>query len=102
MKVFNYFRTKEEAKAETEKIIVRRQLEDIARRLNKGKKLDWYDPEQDKLFLCYSSYNIETVKSDIRWRDKAVGVVYCLDKSFKDIAIKEIGEERLLRYLKGE
>lgn len=30
------------------------------------------------------------------------GTIYCLDENFKDIAIKEIGEEELTAYLKGE
>lgn len=30
------------------------------------------------------------------------GVVYCLDKNFLNIAIQEIGEERLKKYLRGE
>lgn len=28
--------------------------------------------------------------------------VYCIDRNFLNIAIQEIGEERLMRYLKGE
>lgn len=39
IKAYNCFRTVEEAETEAEKILVRRMLEDIARRLNKGKKL---------------------------------------------------------------
>ena len=30
------------------------------------------------------------------------GTVYCLDRNFKDVAIKEIGEERLIKYLRGK
>ena len=45
---YNVFKTEEEAKQETEKILVRRQLENIARRLNKGKEIDWHDNEQPK------------------------------------------------------
>ena len=48
---FNCFRTEEEAQAEAEKILVRRQLEDIARRLNKGQKIDWSDEDQTKSFI---------------------------------------------------
>lgn len=37
---YNCFPSKEQAELEAEKILVRRQLEDIARRLNKGRKID--------------------------------------------------------------
>ena len=33
---------------------------------------------------------------------KFQGVVYCLDTWFLDVAIQEIGEERLKKYLRGE
>lgn len=33
---------------------------------------------------------------------KEQGSVCCLDESFLDVAIKEIGEGRLERYLRGE
>ena len=33
---------------------------------------------------------------------KTEGTVYCLDKNFLNTAIKEIREERLKKYLKGE
>ena len=99
--VFNCFQTKEQAEAEAEKILVRRQLEDIAKRLNKDEDFNWLDTHQDK-FHIYYAFSTGDIKCGHHWRDKIAGVVYCLDENFKDIAIKEIGEERLLRYLKGE
>lgn len=48
---YNCFQTREQAEAEAEKILVRRQLEDIARRLNKGRKIDWLDGAQYKFFI---------------------------------------------------
>lgn len=96
---FNCFKTEEEAKQEAEKILVRRMLEDIARRLNKGQKIDWYDNSQKK-------YRIELYCDEIITNfciaHKTQGAVYCLDVNFKDIAIQEIGEERLKAYLGGE
>lgn len=95
---YNCFQTREQAEAEAEKILVRRQLEDIARRLNRGRKIDWDDENQQKYFICYnkngfnSGYNLE----------ESWGSVYCLDKNFKDIAIEIIGEKRLKKYLRGE
>lgn len=46
---YNCFQTREQAEQEAEKILVRRQLEDIARRLNKGEKIDWIKCYQKKI-----------------------------------------------------
>lgn len=95
---YNCFQTQKEAEAESEKILVRRMLENIARRLNKGKKINWNDENQQKYFICYNKngfdlgYNLE----------ESWGSAYCLDKNFKDIAIEIIGEERLKKFLRGE
>lgn len=96
---YNCFETKEEANQEAEKILIRRQLEDIARRLNKNEKIDWYDDSQEK--YCIELYCDEII-TNFYLAHKAQGTVYCLDEKFKDIAIQEIGEERLKAYLRGE
>ena len=98
---YNVFKTEEEAKQEAEKILVRRMLEDIARRLNKGNKIDWNNDKQFKYYIC-----IDSRDNEILW-DREVryilqGVVYCLDMNFYNVAIQEIGEERLKKYLGGE
>lgn len=98
---YNCFQTREQAEAEAEKILVRRQLEDIARCLNKGKKIDWDDEKQTKSFLFFDSAT-QLIERDCNIRNKIQGVVYCLDTDFRKIAIQEIGEERLKKYLRGE
>lgn len=98
---YNCFQTKEQAEAEAEKILVRRKLEDIAGRLNKGEKIDWKNSTQYK----YSFYLDDKINK-IDWcrecRCTIQGSVYCLDINFYNVAIQEIGEERLKTYLKGE
>lgn len=101
IKAYNCFRTREQAEAEAEKILVRRMLEDIARRLNNGKKIDWNDGEQPKYSIQFNYYPGKIVL-DCYSRQQTLGVVYCLDRNFKDVAIKEIGEERLIKYLRGD
>ena len=100
-KAYNCFRDREQAELEADKILVRRQLEDIARRLNKGRKIDWSDTNQRKYYIYIGMRN-----NNLLWGQdilvKTEGTVYCLDKSFLDVAIQEIGEERLLSYLRGE
>ena len=97
---YNCFPTCEQAEQEAEKILIRRQLEDIARRLNKGNKIDWESESLRKYYLCVDKYNY--IYSSVCYSVKYQGVVYCLDKSFKDVAIQEIGEERLKKYLRSE
>lgn len=98
---YNCFQTREQAEQEAEKILVRRMLEDIARRLNNGEKIDWNDEEQVK----YSIY-LDMIDNEINWdkqfRYISQGTVYCLDMNFFDVAIQEIGEERLKKYLRSE
>lgn len=98
---YNCFQTKEEAEQEAEKILVRRMLENIARRLNKGEKIDWNNLDQSKSFLCLDC-KTQSIERDCNVRNKIQGVVYCLDTNFRKIAIQEIGEERLKKYLRGE
>ena len=97
---YDCFKTEEEAKQEAEKILVRRQLEDIARRLNKGREVDWSNEEQYKWYFAYSTtFGFATYSV---YENTTQGVVYCLDKNFLNTAIKEIGEGRLIKYLRGK
>lgn len=98
--IYNCFKTREQAEAEAEKILVRRMLEDIARRLNKGKKFDWDDEYQYKWHISYNNFSGITTHSVSKY--KTQGTIYCLDSDFYDVAIQEIGEERLKKYLRGE
>lgn len=100
-KNYNCFQTREQAETEAEKILVRRMLEDIARRLNKGKKIDWDNHKPYKYSICFNSD-----KNEIDYlycsSQKEQGVVYCLSNEFYKVAIQEVGEERLKKYLRGE
>lgn len=99
---YNCFKTEEEAEVEAEKILIRRQLEDIARRLNKGKKIDWFDGIQYKFFITEHFTKPQSLKLQGMQATKNEGTVYCLSEDFLDVAIQEIGEERLKKYLRGE
>lgn len=99
--VYNCFQTKEQAEQEAEKILVRRMLEDIARRLNKGEKIDWKNKSQRKYFIYFDKEDDRLVYWDNIWC-KSQGTVFCLDRNFLDVVIQEIGEERLKKYLRGE
>ena len=98
---YNCFQSKEQAEAEAEKILVRRMLEDIARRLNKGQKIDWNSEYQLKYYI-YLNSSTNKIEFYHHCYQMVQGVVYCLDESFRDVAIQEIEEERLKKYLRGE
>ena len=98
---YSTFKTQEEAEQEAEKILVRRQLEDIARRLNKDEKIDWNNQECVKYCLTYDN-KYKCICQDANKFIVRQGTVYCLDENFKDIATQEIGKERLTKYLRGE
>ena len=93
---YSTFKTKEEAELEAEKILVRRQLEDIAKRLNKGEEIDWVDSEQPK--HCIELYCNDIITNSY-FSHKTQGTTYCLDENFLGVAKREIGEERLKKYL---
>lgn len=100
-KNYNCFQTREQAETEAEKILVRRMLEDIARRLNKGKKPDWIKCYQKKYSLGYDQINSK-ITLECRTTIIAQGTVFCLDDKFLNVAIQEIGEGRLIKYLGGK
>lgn len=100
-KNYNCFQTREQAETEAEKILIRRQLEDIARRLNKNEKIDWMNNEKPKYYFYLDNSDNELISDFTRIR-QFQGAVYCLDEKFKDIAIQEIGEERLKKYLRDK
>ena len=100
-KAFNCFQTIEQAEAEAEKILVRRMLEDIARRMNEGEKIDWGNTKQCKYFIGVQE-GYAGILSDTEYEFKHQGVVYCLKADFLKIAKSKIGEERLKKYLRGE
>ena len=98
---YNCFQTREEAEQEAEKILITRQLETIATRLNDGRKIDWNNKQQVKYCIC-----LNVVDNEVIWYSKVQyttqGAVYCLDRNFYKEAIQEIGLERLIKYLRSE
>lgn len=98
---YNCFKTREQAEAEAEKILIRRKLEDIARRLNKGERIDWNNFDQNKYFISFNCATQLIERGFYNLKNKVQGVVYCLSDDFVSVAIQEIGEERLKRYMLG-
>lgn len=94
----NYFETEAEALRYKQNLITYQQLKDIALRLNKGQPMDWEDIEQKKYGIHYD-YDINTFKETVSFIVKNLNTIYCLDKNFLNVALSEIGEEKLKQLL---
>lgn len=102
---YNCFRTQEEAQKEANKILIRRKLEDIARRLNGDKKIYRNNRKQRKYFInYYFNYKNNEFDLGVSWNEYLCvqGTVYCLSEKILDIAKEEIGEQELKDYIIGE
>lgn len=99
----NYFKTRKKAEEALERMETHCMLQDTADELNaeEMKTIDWTNMNQSKYFL---EFNFDYTRIDIDFNVylKRANTVYCLSSNFKDVAIEKIGEERLIRYLKGE
>lgn len=95
----NCFKTEKEAKLEQLQIVIHRKIQDIALRLNKGRKIDWNDNHQRK----YRSY----IYYDSKTKELSVGAAICgrqafyhsicLDKDFGEVIYNELKDD-LKRY----
>ena len=96
----NVFKTSEEANERLEYIKTRTQLKDIALRLNNGRKIDWENTEELKYYMYYNIWDNKIQSSIMRLfrRDS----IYCLDSDFINVALKEIGFDRLKKYFMYE
>ena len=98
-KSYNCFETQEEAQKEANKILIRRKLEDIAKRLNGDKEIDWDNYIQNKFYIDFNKKQGLSVSKVLSW--KSQGTVYCVYENFLDIAKEEIGEQELKDYIMG-
>jgi hypothetical protein len=97
----NYFQTEKQAQKTVEKLKIYTQLKDLALRFNKGRRIDFLNPDQEKYIIYYSS-SLEELGTYIELSNECIGGVYCLDPNFLDIAKQEIGEENLLKLFEEE
>ncbi len=96
----NYFKTRQEAEDYKENLITKQKLKDLALRLNKGVKMDWDDISQSKFFIFFNTIS-EKLEYALTSTKQDVGNVYCLKINFLDIAIKEIGEDKLIKLIES-
>lgn len=72
---------------------IRAELIDVALRLNKGRTADNLATESDKAYLYLTDNEIE--QAAVYDNTNYYGDICCFDKSFKEVALKEVGEEAL-------
>lgn len=96
----NYFKSKEEAEQLLKNLITKQKLKDLALELNKGKEIDWGNPDQLKYGIVYDFYNN---KLDVlnTWSSYSTGEVYCLRSDFLEIAKERIGVTDLIYLIKS-
>ena len=97
---YNCFKTEEEAQKAVNRRLIKAKLNEIANRLNGGQVIKWDSAMQRKYYL-----NLDTGVSlglSFSLIDKIEGVTYCLSQDFLEVATEEIGEECLVKYIKGE
>lgn len=95
----NCFRTKKEAEQYKENIKTGMELRELANKLNKNEKFDWEDDYQKKYYMFYDNSNkmiCQTWNTSMKYG----GLIYCLSENFKEKALEQIGEEKLINYLK--
>ena len=96
---YNYFKTEEEAQKEIDRRLIKAKLNEIANRLNGGQVINWDSAIQRKYYLNSDSGALNLSFSLV---DKIEGATYCLSEYFLEVAVDEIGEECLFKYIKGE
>ena len=91
----NCFKTEKEAKLEKLQIIIRRKIQDIALRLNKGRKINWDDYSQEKYRSCiYYDPQIEVLSvSAVLCNRQAFYHPICLDKDFGEVIYNELKDD---------
>ena len=95
----NCFKTKREAEIALENKYTEKKLRQIAYRLNNGVKIDWHNRDQYKYPLYYDFLD-NSIQMSCSYSIKETNI-YCLSDKFKNVAIKEIGEEKLIQYFKS-
>lgn len=83
------------------KLEIETKLKNIAERLNNKEKIDWKNADQKKYYIFYD-YFYNRINCVYIFTDNYQGCIYCLDKNFLGEAKKEIGEDNLIKYFKGE
>jgi hypothetical protein len=95
-----YFKSEQEADQYLENLNTKDKLKQLADELNGGKVIDWLDEAQNKYVIVLEVYTNKLKRWTIGGIQQS-GQIYCLDKDFKQKAIKRIGEQRLIDMIRS-
>lgn len=106
----NVFKTKEKAKHYSNFLLVQRQLQLLALRLNEAIKNEQMgnldrviNYHNDTTVLYYIEYDFKNNKLIQKYvpKDTTIlpGVIYCYDKNFLQIALEQLGEFNIMDYM---
>jgi len=95
----NYYTTREEANGALDCQLIHTNLSGIALGLNEGVEIDFENFSQHKYALGYN-YKANKIYYHNPCDFMQFDCIYCLSVDFKYYAIKYIGEEELIKYLK--
>lgn len=97
----NYFKTKEEGEKVLEKLRIYIKLRDLAATLSENEPVDWSSPDQYKFYIYYDNHYNSLLQGSLCYTKNA-GCIYCTSSKFLDVAIEEIGEEKLKELFENE
>lgn len=97
----NCFKTEKGAEQHLENLKTEVELRQLAEKLNGNEEIDWEDIFQEKNYLVYD-FDEDDINDDYTCSYLQAHQIYCLNKKFKDKAIKKIGKEKLKKYLREE
>lgn len=97
----NYFKTKEEGEKVLENLKIYTKLKDLANRLSEEDPVDWSNSDQCKFYIYYDHYDNFLLQHSYSYTH-SIGSIYCTCEDFLDIAIEEIGKEKLKELFENE
>ena len=98
--VGNCFTTEKEANDFKENLLTKQLLKDLALELNKGKKIDWSNCNNNKYYIFIHSIG-NSLSTTYTNDYNSVGQIYCYDKMFLTIAIERMGKEKLIKLIES-
>lgn len=94
----NCFKTKEEAEFRLEQIKIYNELKNFADENND--EMDWHNETQEKYYIIFIGAE-NKLWVDYKYTNIFIGQIYFSRQELAEQAIKEVGEERIKKYLFG-
>lgn len=99
----NCFKTEEEARDYRENLLTKQQLKDLAIELNNNEELDWSCSNTQKKYRLGIEHRGKDTPLILAfsYSFQETGQAYCLSEKFLARAIKQIGEQKLIKLIKS-